>query len=54
MRLSSADTNEEEGVMEGRVEVCINRAWGTVCNDAFTQADANVVCAQLPGFQKEG
>lgn len=32
---------------EGRVEICINRAWGTVCGFGFGQADASVVCRQL-------
>ena len=33
--------------LEGRVEICINNAWGTVCDDAFGSDDAQVVCTQL-------
>ena len=33
--------------LEGRVEICINNAWGTVCDDAFSSEDAQVVCTQL-------
>ena len=34
-------------VREGRVEVCINRAWGTVCDELFNDADAKVICLQM-------
>ncbi len=32
---------------EGRVEICLNNEWGTVCNQTWDDRDARVVCQTL-------
>lgn len=36
-----------DGENEGRLEVCINNAWGTVCEFLFDSLEVDVVCGQL-------
>ena len=38
---------------KGRLEVCHNQAWTTVCNNGFGTEESRVICGQL-GFQRYG
>ena len=54
--LSTSDGNCSHGdlqlvngsnVLEGRVEICINNAWGTICTSSISEDDAEVICRQI-------
>ena len=48
MRLRGGFSNTE-----GRVEICLNDEWGTVCDQMWDDTDAAVVCRQM-GFETIG
>ena len=54
LRLVGSSDDIQAGTREGRVQICINDAWGRVCDSLFGREDAAVVCEQLEGFQRDG
>ena len=39
--------------VEGRVEICFSKRWGTIGGDGWTQAESTVVCNDL-GYEATG
>lgn len=44
VRLMNGSVNT---LISGRVEVCFNNSYGSVCNHRWDEVDATVVCRQL-------
>ena len=53
LRIASRTDSSGSMYSEGRLEVCVNGAWGTVCDSAYGSRDAHVACTQL-GYGDEG
>ena len=43
-----------QSVNEGRVEICINGVWGTVCGDRYWSSDDVRFVCRLMGFYSYG
>lgn len=43
----------ERTAVSGRLEICYNNVWGTICNNVWGNGDSRVACRQL-GFQPYG
>ena len=44
--------NDTSTTRSGRLELCLNNAWGTVCDTSFDDSDAAVACSQVIGFTR--
>ena len=42
VRLRNGSTSDE-----GRIEICVNGEWGSVCDSSWDRREAQVVCRQL-------
>ena len=52
--LRLVNSTHDTGVSSGRLELCLNRAWGTVCGEQLGYDEATVACRQLGGFNDLG
>ena len=48
-----AGSGQSTDSVVGRVEVCVNGTWGTICSDFWENIEASIVCKQL-GYTEYG
>ncbi len=46
MRLVANEEFDNNGLTDGRVEVCVSGRYGAVCDDFWDSRDASVVCRE--------
>ena len=51
VRIAAARTTST--TITGRVEVCLQNVWGTLCDDGWGNLDARVICRQ-EGYAEAG
>ena len=46
---TNGDIRLVDGIIEneGRIEICTDGVWGTVCDEGWDETDAHVACTQL-------
>jgi len=44
---------DKNGLVGGRIEICMGGRYGTICDDLWDMRDASVACRQL-GFSPNG
>ena len=47
VRLVNGATNDQGQTYQGRVEICLDGEWGTICDDQYDVNDAKTICRQL-------
>ena len=48
-KCTNGDIRLVDGIIEneGRVEICVNGVWGTICDQGWDKTDAHIACKQL-------
>ena len=53
LQIALRTDDSDDQYSEGRLEVCVNGAWGTICDTVYGTRDAQVACRQL-GYDDHG